>query len=996
MKHKLLVLFLILSFIGKGQNAYYDSKYIIDWLKKEHKDPNIEARRQVTVFNKLMLYTNPEALNGEERFFMVDSIFATFYKRNKANITLDKYMGLFDIDENNGTGRSIDEFIRESKVDAPVFEKIRKLVKRRKTHKEMISKYQVAIGSLTWIIADNQNKLKNISVDSPVKINNIIIPVYKATTTDTIRLWGRTFISKEELKNADSSFDNRARVLTQLKKSLEEGIEWMNNRPAAAYDKEAMGLFMELSPKSRRLIIEEIFKGRNSENYKPPFDKLPVLNLEVSQEQSDIRIISQQAQPVMQLSNFKMPSQAEVIDALAIYVAKRFKQEAIMYMVDQLKENMISDTLFSVMFPETRKLLFSQNAFSIPHFGTEWKYAISKDYILMPDHILSSDYMGSQFNSKSYKTMYDSWLIAKMIEKKYSYVEIMRNYATIEKKKLRTPMMKGFTQWSYMVNEELYTTLIPEVLGRERSDSLLEVATNTTSTEYWISPGTFNREMRPEQLSLMLAMMQQRYNYNVSGELGIDLSLPIEEQKQKLDVIKNWFSRNLLILNQFQKNQGKLFSKEVNDDEKSFFNGVSYWTFMNDIVASFMDTNVLKNKLYDGTQLQYVSNLNEIYSSFQNKNYPAAVSQLMGVIENLCSENTDFMLSQDMKVSYNEKSIPLNLSKAKLLNKLNVYSTYFSSATDSADMKAIRRKLMDDIDGVKTVMDDTHINYSHTELNKFTGELAAYDWRNIEQGKYLTTELARWKVVAQNPNIDYLFDDMTRTIDSSIYFIGKKYNDRLSSYNKCYCRSLTKAKNYANLLTDIMNSGTNSQNLSKVIEAHAAPVTSYKLKRYNRRTMDIGAYLGAYLGLETLPQSSGPSKAVYGLTVPIGFNYTWATLRTLDPKRVKYPYARRNDKVREFSGVSHSIGLSIIDIAAPVAYRLTNGSDGALPKNVKWSQMLSPGLHYRYGFKDAPICLSTGVQYTPQLRTLAAGTQLSAVRIYVGVLFDMPLFFISK
>jgi hypothetical protein len=125
-------------------------------------------------------------------------------------------------------------------------------------------------------------------------------------------------------------------------------------------------------------------------------------------------------------------------------------------------------------------------------------------------------------------------------------------------------------------------------------------------------------------------------------------------------------------------------------------------------------------------------------------------------------------------------------------------------------------------------------------------------------------------------------------------------------------------------------------------------------------------------------KSNSPS---FGITAPIGFSFSWRS----DSKEIYAP--------------SHSLFISAIDLGAPISYRLMNDAANGLPENIKWKQIFSPGLYYIYGFKNAPMCLSVGVQYTPLLRKIETDSILeeeNVVKAGISLMVDIPLFSIYK
>jgi hypothetical protein len=183
---------------------------------------------------------------------------------------------------------------------------------------------------------------------------------------------------------------------------------------------------------------------------------------------------------------------------------------------------------------------------------------------------------------------------------------------------------------------------------------------------------------------------------------------------------------------------------------------------------------------------------------------------------------------------------------------------------------------------------------------------------------------------------------------------------------------------YGSFFADMIMASTNENiNIENILNKYAMPVTSYRVKRHYRSSIDISAYPGLNLGYE-FSKSNSPS---FGITAPIGFSFSWRS----DSKEIYAP--------------SHSLFISAIDLGAPVSYRLMNDAANGLPENIKWKQIFSPGLYYIYGFKNAPMCLSVGVQYTPLLRKIETDSILeeeNVVKAGVSLMVDIPLFSIYK
>jgi hypothetical protein len=182
-----------------------------------------------------------------------------------------------------------------------------------------------------------------------------------------------------------------------------------------------------------------------------------------------------------------------------------------------------------------------------------------------------------------------------------------------------------------------------------------------------------------------------------------------------------------------------------------------------------------------------------------------------------------------------------------------------------------------------------------------------------------------------------------------------------------------------------------NQDLEQALEAAALPVGSYRIKRTSYKNISLNAWAGGFVGEQhypgTVPTSVNKDNVAYGFTVPIGIAYSWGAIAGKDNTGLKF-------KKGDLNGVSNTIFLSILDVGALTAFRLTQDSTATLP-DFKWQNVLAPGLFYVVGFRKSPLSLGVGAQYGPQLRSItndAAVTLPSAItfRLFVGV--DIPLF----
>ena len=192
-------------------------------------------------------------------------------------------------------------------------------------------------------------------------------------------------------------------------------------------------------------------------------------------------------------------------------------------------------------------------------------------------------------------------------------------------------------------------------------------------------------------------------------------------------------------------------------------------------------------------------------------------------------------------------------------------------------------------------------------------------------------------------------------------------------------------KKFIDIVTFVSDLATadSSAQIKAVLDHYAAPVESYLTIRQSKFSVTLGAYPGIYIGTE-LNGNAGVkifNYAAFGVTAPVGLAFSTGAA----------------DATKSSS--SWSLFLSAVDIGAALSYSTTSGNS-SIPGKITLGQIFSPGAHLVYGFKDSPLAIKVGYQYSPQLRDLTAnGSTLSDAgvwRLSLGLVVDIPLFIITS
>lgn len=628
----------------------------------------------------------------------------------------------------------------------------------------------------------------------------------------------------------------------------------------------------------------------------------------------------------------KLPTEAEMINALAIYLANRIKQESVMWFFEKITQNANRYDLLNLFFPTTMKLLQGNEVYEVPNLGAQWRYALSKDFMQMPKSVLTSKWLSDRWpEAKQYSPyILGTCDLAELIVKRYSYRDAIKsmylaNPPQSDTAKSDTFLFQDYISFLYAINTELF---VPDTSANFRM---------LTYEDY--------RNMNGKEIEIMLSLMDLKYQAVFSKLIkGVKANVPhtldVERVRRMLGNIRSAIGQVEKVGAEYLEEQKRL---QQNGQKDWFYSTYNVWGSLNQIfgVLSNLDTNLINNKVTNQTKkvFFYGEQVFEIYNLVTKKNFAGAVMNTLSLIDTLFYEYKD-----DHKFTVALKDI----QNDSLFSSTVLKYTIQSNINDSGNIKQFHYKIEGD-----------SVRFEKT-----------------------------------SPLASILFENERHAIQ--------------------LIRKLSGFLNDAAL-------AQNDKQLAKVVESYAMPVGSYKKKRNNWWSVDLNAFAGPYGGYEwsrrqkndTIRANNSKDGYVWGVSVPIGislsktFGRKWKSgKREFDLYKGVMPddYVRNPDKIKvkrnniyNRTNWTMTLTASIVDLGAIVSYRLGNSNDTTVNQTLKWSQFLSPGLHLAVGLPGSPFVISSGIQYTPQLRKYEeAGKvnekQFNTTRIYLGLMFDLPLF----
>lgn len=255
------------------------------------------------------------------------------------------------------------------------------------------------------------------------------------------------------------------------------------------------------------------------------------------------------------------------------------------------------------------------------------------------------------------------------------------------------------------------------------------------------------------------------------------------------------------------------------------------------------------------------------------------------------------------------------------------------------------------------------------------------------------------KFLSYNPSLNSIAPDMlkfTKIIDDATdacYDIKSQNYSALVLYLSSVLSEIAPADDhfrqdfvkYGIFMANIVEA-KNSDEVQAAIEAAVLPVGSSSVKRETDMNISLNAFIGPYGGIEYLPKLKQNQWAyTAGITAPVGIAFSWGNI-------VK-GNKRCCNKIS--GGKSFTVFVPVIDVGSIASFRMGNDSSN-VASEVTFSNIISPGLFFYYGFGKCPISIGLGGQLGPQLRGVTAKDLNIDKNYYLrfgfNVVVDIPFF----
>lgn len=662
-------------------------------------------------------------------------------------------------------------------------------------------------------------------------------------------------------------------------------------------------------------------------------------------------------------SGFQLPSQAQLIDAMALFLANRAKQEAAIWFMDQVRSR-LQNPLIKDAFPETIKLIHSLEDYKVPNFGTEWRYAISTDFIKMPEHIADSEWVRLTIGD-------DTKLngIRSSIKLGYKLNGLMAgnfNYRDIIESLYLDELKVNYTA-SNSYDKNIRNSII---LLYSLTKELYSIDYISDKPNYRLLNFEELNALNKDQWNILTSLIYLKYFYDRESNNGG--SNPIFNNNININIninaVKVVLSQMLINLSQFDKIRNDLVNvsgKEKMDFSKQNF--YSIWKIIDQIVDNLNEicfADAVKCKSAKENSKMVSENLKTtlaVYESLQTHNFNGVIQNTFKLI-NQFKNNDDISTLDGYEVKYiSENQYSFTKNEQKLfIWKLN---DGFAISKDSTGQKD--KIVINDFSKFRKLWSLTSFNRDDAkELIKLSG-FNIIQKNILRQFDLDLAELIRIFDSVDNVQPSMVKSAITTTSSESTVYISKvdaKYRDQLIKLTSFFGDILT---------------ATDSKQMADVISSHALPPTSYKLKRRVAFSIDLNGYVGAY-GAYSFPSAGSTFNEGWtgGITAPIGVTFTWKVGKN-----------------------NWGLSANVVDLGNIVNHYLT--SSEKYYKDVHFSEVFAPNANLLYSIPKTPLVAFIGASFLPLKSTVVDGVTknyraFDLTIIQAGIKIDIPLVNLHK
>lgn len=725
--------------------------------------------------------------------------------------------------------------------------------------------------------------------------------------------------------------------------------------------------YIELKQKRDSLIfeyssnlIDDTFNNFQNQDHLSAYNKTIGIT-DINSKIKESRTVIQETNN--EISGFKVPSQSDLINSVAQFMANRAKQETMIWFVQYLQKEIQNPLLWDA-FPETKEMLEMFDLDRIKDLNENWRTSLSSDFVKMPTNIINSQWLANQAvkHGRKYEleviqsSVKSVTYFQKLVSERNNYRSILKHfYEQSNDSELfkNQKNLKDITTLLYIVSNEFYTIQDKKM--------------------YYVTSEQLNN-ISDEQWKYFLDLVEIKYG--------------LEDKNIFTKILGNKFDDNdrkkfVNLISDFS--QIHALSKAAMDENHPSFNLA--WNKMIDLLK-YVDpqydsvNNIFNSETYP--EINQLQSLYKIGQQISRKDFKAATKGTLEFIKPLYT-NFNFNIEvEDNKLLIcnilNQRPIEiLNIDKFKKsdiqLNDFTIsFDKYCSGYIVINDLYFTVRDIKNEIKSAQFQIENN--NTKDLFLSKDSFLSIIFKPIKIDKNKIKTEEINKRisnSLLLANLIVD-LADNPLKVLNNNNYEIFDIELEDIQG--NLQNRSIEKLLKTSMLFTDIFNA-RDEKGVYNAIEDMFSPKESYMIKRKHKRTFSVNGYVGLYGGYQFVQSqpSDYTNSFAYGITAPIGLTY---------------------------SGKKIGVFVQFLELGNVVNHYLWSNADYSHKQKLSVKELFSPGLKVLYNIPKTPFVAFVGsslVQvdkhYNDRME-IVNDRAFDLVQVTAGVKVDIPFFTMYK
>ncbi|TCP24296.1 hypothetical protein EV195_106101 [Tenacibaculum skagerrakense] len=735
-----------------------------------------------------------------------------------------------------------------------------------------------------------------------------------------------------------------------------------------------------------------------------------------------------------------------LIDGLARFLAKRIKEELTINVIDKVKEYLNNPSQESyinellVLLPTTTDYLKNFDANQVLNFIDDLKQYIEQDLNNLISNLddlrTTPRFQKLILENPDLDFAFEAFDLISQISKTENpieYFDILENSRNIQRWGKDTDPIKFNISNTIKLTSLLAHSMLVIDDGKQKLVSLDFMSDYGSMRDFYYLYIGFLHQQNSKYFNIKFRNDTNVIDFNLEKLMTSADPTNIDANEEKIKDVISFLKENITNISSYseklQKNIEQV-KKSNKTNDKVFYTDV--YELINTLIGFSEEiTKTAENITRKGIELNFfeakldtvsilqktkpyfktATSVNQIFLDLHQKKFTTAIINALEIPSNFSNNNislnkllelkNDFINANNLlllKEFLSYKSIPTNTDKKEAFKKIAEQLNYILNSSNNASLANLKQQY--------TTLYKTIINDKKDEFEKYltqfksaiensdTAIIILKEYAKIDFNETFKAPIEAFlasKVSQLPPGIK---DQIIITIEEyasltfkSVIFNENKEKELETTTNNLlrlipvYLPELTtnvfrvKDNNVIRLVHFISNIATSntSEDVENALESFALPTGSSSIKEETSTYVSINSFPGILFGRE-ISNNTIDNANFAGITAPIGlYGQFW-----------------------NLNKGSLGIFVPIIDIGAPVRFRLDNNNDtGTLP-DFNFKDIFSPGLYVSYGFNRSPFAINAGIQYGPKLRDIDNGngefTDIESYRIGIGFVIDIPLF----